>query len=70
MSSVVGYMCMSPSDPSKKGLLYATKLAAEEHQKQMDALIAQWPEGWNVDFWKNKPECWKIYPLGIIEEKQ
>jgi hypothetical protein len=62
-----GFMAVSPNDPNPKGMLYFTEGAALEHKVNMDALREKYPENWNIDYWKEKPEPWQVFKLIISE---
>ena len=49
---------MSPSDPTKKPLTFETQEQADAHTNRMNILLSEYPIGWNVSFWKDKPEKW------------
>jgi hypothetical protein len=62
-----GFVSVSPNDPSPKGMLYFTETAALKHKADMDALLEKYPENWNTDYWKEKPEPWQVFKLTISE---
>lgn len=58
---------ISSNDPNPVPLKYFTKEEAEAHANTMNALIDSWEENtkglWNKDYWKVKPEPWKVVSL-------
>jgi len=62
-----GFMAVSPNDPNPKGTLFFTEEAALKHKANMDIQLEKYPEGWNVDHWKEKPEPWQVFKLTISE---
>lgn len=62
-----GFMVVSPNDPNPKGMLYFTEEAALNQKIVMDALREKYPENWNTDHWKEKPEPWQVFRLTISE---
>ena len=58
---------VSPNDPIQKPMRFLTKEDAEKHAMYMNRLIDLWEENtsgvWNKDYWKVKPEPWKVFPL-------
>ena len=68
---VVGFMSRSASEIDGQGLLYTTYSAAKQHKTNMDRLVeTTWPDSrvWNLNYWKTKPEPWKVFSLTILEE--
>lgn len=67
MDKIQGYMAISPSDPCGRGLLYATKEAAKNHQIHMNTVaLEKWDDDktWNKEYWGNeKPQPWEMYEL-------
>lgn len=62
-----GFMAVSPSDPNPKGMLYFTEASALNQKVVMDALREKYPENWNTEYWKEKPEPWQVFKLTINE---
>jgi hypothetical protein len=62
-----GFMAVSPSDANPKGTLFFTEAAALRHKANMDIQLEKYPEGWNIDHWKEKPEPWQVFKLTISE---
>lgn len=56
------YGAISPNDPAGHGLGYCTKEAAQHHVDQMNGLLVDFDTdtGWNMEFWKTKPEPWIV----------
>lgn len=56
---------LSPNDPIQRPLGYETKEQAERMADHMNSQIYLWDlnEKWNKDYWKEKPEPWKVVPL-------
>lgn len=54
----VDYPFVAHSLSSNTGLGYNTLEAAEKHCVDMSKSLERWPKGWNVEFWKTKPEPW------------
>lgn len=52
------YKAGSPSDPNPTNLGFDTRDAAQSHVDRMNALLQEYPEGWNTNYWKTKPEQW------------
>lgn len=56
------YIVKSNSDPNgdKGGLGFSTLESAQEHCNIMNKLRLDYPNGWNVNFWKQSPEEYVI----------
>lgn len=60
------YTVKSKSDPNgdKGGLGYPTLKSAQNHCNTMNNLRLNYPNGWNVDFWNQRPEEYIILENG------
>ena len=73
MKEIQGYIAIVPNDPSGKGLLYFTELAAITHAKTFDGLVERhWDDPnstmINRQHWVERPQPVKIFTLAIKEE--
>lgn len=69
--SAMGYVAISPNDPSKRGMLFFGKEKAIDHAIYMDKFVeSHWdiPGAFNKDHWKEKPLPWKVFSLVNSEE--
>ena len=57
------YGSISPSDPSKLALGYPTLEEAQYHADSMNKSLITYPDGWNTDYWKTKPEPWVVFKV-------
>jgi hypothetical protein len=53
-------ICSSPSDKNQNGLYFNSLEKAEYHQERMNFLLQFYPEGFNVEYWKDEPLPWEI----------
>lgn len=57
---------ISPSDPSKTGMGYATKEAAQKAADAINRLLETYDDDdscWNKEHWKTKPEPWIVFSV-------
>jgi hypothetical protein len=56
---------ISPSEPNNLALGYLTKEKAQTHATAMNELLDQYPVGWNIEYWKTKPEPWVVITVDV-----
>jgi hypothetical protein len=54
---------ISPSDPTGHGLGFLTREMAQEHADIMNMSLDYYPNGWNTDFWKERPAPWVVFEI-------